>query len=291
MRTRPCRRMRASRFVLRSHQLRSLGGLAGLLADVFALVADALALVRLGLADLADVRRDLADQLLVDAAHHDPRGRRDLELDARRARHDLTGCENPSASSSVVALQRRAVADARRSPAASRSPSSRPRPCSPAASRQAVSARWQPLVVRAHDAQRRRRRARGDAAVELARRACPAGLSPSPGAASTLELDAARDRRSAACRSGLIVPSPHVAEHFAADARFLPRVPVRHDALRRRKDRDAQAAHAPAADRRGPAVDAQPGLAHALQPGDRALPSARRTSVSILNAWWTPSPS
>ena len=49
-----------------------LAGLAGLAADVLARVADALALVRLGLAGRADLRGDLADELLVDARR--PRG-------------------------------------------------------------------------------------------------------------------------------------------------------------------------------------------------------------------------
>src|SRR5439155_11088697 len=60
---------------------RSLCGLAGLLADVFALVAHALSLVRLGPADLADVRRDLTDHLFVVPADGDAVGRGDLELD------------------------------------------------------------------------------------------------------------------------------------------------------------------------------------------------------------------
>src|SRR4051794_1232854 len=45
----------------------SLTSLSDLAADVFAGVAHALALVGLGLAELADVRGDLTDQLLVDA--------------------------------------------------------------------------------------------------------------------------------------------------------------------------------------------------------------------------------
>src|SRR3954470_17364572 len=45
----------------------SLTSLSDLAADVLAGVPDALALVRLGLAELADVGGDLADQLLVDA--------------------------------------------------------------------------------------------------------------------------------------------------------------------------------------------------------------------------------
>src|SRR4026208_218179 len=66
----------------------------------------------------------------------------------------------------------------------------------------------------------------------------------------------------------LIVPSPHVGEHFAADA-FLGRVAVGHDAGRRGHDRDAETAHDPwqiAAT----LVDAAPRLGDALDPGDRA---------------------
>src|SRR5581483_991370 len=66
----------------------ALRGLAGLLAHELVLVPDALALVGFGLADLADVRRDLADGLLVVAAHHDLRGRRNLELDPLGGPHD-----------------------------------------------------------------------------------------------------------------------------------------------------------------------------------------------------------
>src|SRR5512135_2318471 len=60
-----------------------LAGLAGLAADVLAGVADALALVRLGLATGADPRRDLADELLVDAHDGQPGRVLDLEADAR----------------------------------------------------------------------------------------------------------------------------------------------------------------------------------------------------------------
>src|ERR671918_1792471 len=60
---------------------RPLGGLAGLLPHVLALVADTLALVRLGLPNLSHVGGDLADELLVDALHHDAVRGGDLELD------------------------------------------------------------------------------------------------------------------------------------------------------------------------------------------------------------------
>src|SRR6266542_5048747 len=57
-----------------------LAGLAGLAADDLARIADALALVRLGLAGGPDARGDLADELLVDPDHGHPR--RILELEA-----------------------------------------------------------------------------------------------------------------------------------------------------------------------------------------------------------------
>src|SRR5574344_939650 len=73
--TRP--RMRVLVFLRRS--LRSLAisappllaGLAGLAPDHFAGVHDTLALVGLGLAELADVGGHLAHELTVDAGHHD----------------------------------------------------------------------------------------------------------------------------------------------------------------------------------------------------------------------------
>src|SRR3546814_6236453 len=58
--------------------------LAGLADDVLALVPHALALVRLGLAEVADLGGHLADLLLVDAADHDLGGARDLEGHAGR---------------------------------------------------------------------------------------------------------------------------------------------------------------------------------------------------------------
>src|SRR5690348_15605585 len=64
-----------------------LGTLSDLPPDVLALVANALALVRLGRAHLPDLCGRLADDLLVDAAHNDLRRDRDLERDAL-ARHD-----------------------------------------------------------------------------------------------------------------------------------------------------------------------------------------------------------
>src|SRR4051812_37167073 len=72
LRTRRCRRVLATGLVWLIVRSSSLRGLAGLAQDALVRVADALALVRLGLADLANVGRDLADELLVDALHGDP---------------------------------------------------------------------------------------------------------------------------------------------------------------------------------------------------------------------------
>src|SRR4029453_12000667 len=93
LRTRKWRRLRASTlwsvislylWVSTSRVLAfpSLRRLAGLAQDALVGVADALALVGLGLADLADVGRHLADELLVGTLHGDPRGSRHLERDA-----------------------------------------------------------------------------------------------------------------------------------------------------------------------------------------------------------------
>src|SRR5579859_3627021 len=58
-----------------------LGGLAGFALDELAGITDSLALVGLGLADLADVGGDLPDLLLVDPHHADAGGGGDLERD------------------------------------------------------------------------------------------------------------------------------------------------------------------------------------------------------------------
>src|ERR671922_1488646 len=87
LRTRACRRMRPDRLALAwsmSKRVLSLllGGLAGLAADLLARVADALALVRVGPAQAADLGGDLADLLLFDPLDGQPGRRAHLELDA-----------------------------------------------------------------------------------------------------------------------------------------------------------------------------------------------------------------
>src|ERR1700761_5108654 len=65
----------------------SLTRLSDLAPDLLAHVPHALALVRVGLAQLADVRGDLADALLVDARHGEPGRRLHREVDALRRLH------------------------------------------------------------------------------------------------------------------------------------------------------------------------------------------------------------
>src|SRR4051794_16887028 len=62
-----------------------LTGLSDLATDLLACVANALALVRVGLAQLADVGGDLADQLLVDALHREAGRVLDGKVDAVRS--------------------------------------------------------------------------------------------------------------------------------------------------------------------------------------------------------------
>ena len=80
-------------------------------SDLLAAVADALALVGLRRAALADVRGDLADQLLVDPADDDLGRLRDLELDPLR-RLDRDRVRVAERHLEVLAFQLRAVADA-----------------------------------------------------------------------------------------------------------------------------------------------------------------------------------
>ena len=84
---------------------------ADLAADELALVADALALVRLGRADAADLGGGLADGLLVDAAHDHLRRRRHFELDSL-ARRDPDRMRVADLELEVRAGHAGAVADA-----------------------------------------------------------------------------------------------------------------------------------------------------------------------------------
>src|SRR5262245_39750772 len=83
LRTRRWRRSLATcRFCIFVSLPALLRRLAGLAQHALVDVTDALALVGLGLADLADVGGHLANELLVEALHRDAGGRRHLELHA-----------------------------------------------------------------------------------------------------------------------------------------------------------------------------------------------------------------
>src|SRR5678816_2804227 len=88
-----------------------LAGLAGLATDVLAGVAHALALVRLGLAGRADLGRDLADELLVDADDREAGRVLDLEGDALRG-IDLDRVAVAQVELELLAVERGAIADA-----------------------------------------------------------------------------------------------------------------------------------------------------------------------------------
>src|SRR5215475_11078901 len=103
-RTRRWRRRRASLTA-------RLGTLADLSPHVLALIADALALVRLRRAYLADLGGRLADDLLVGSLHDDLRRRRHLEGDSG-ARLDRDGMREADVQLEVGSLERGAVADA-----------------------------------------------------------------------------------------------------------------------------------------------------------------------------------
>ena len=78
---------------------------------VFALVADSVAVIRLGDSDLPDVRRRLSDQLLADTGHRNFRKRRALELDSFRG-NDFHGVGKADVEDEFIALHLRFPADA-----------------------------------------------------------------------------------------------------------------------------------------------------------------------------------
>src|SRR6266550_6392005 len=112
LRTRRWRLTRASAVRTAIVPLLLLPGLAGLAQDALAGVADALALVGLGLADLADVGRHLADQLLVGPPDGDAGRGRNLEGDPLGG-IDVDGVGEAEGQFDLVgALGRGPVADA-----------------------------------------------------------------------------------------------------------------------------------------------------------------------------------
>src|SRR5262249_17278540 len=87
-----------------------LPSLPDLAADLLALVPHALALVRVGLAELAYVGRDFADLLLVDPLDHEPGGRLDPQRDPLRRGHRDRVAE-PERELQALALRLHPVAD------------------------------------------------------------------------------------------------------------------------------------------------------------------------------------
>src|SRR5581483_365179 len=262
-RTRRWRRSRASRVV------KVLGTLTNLSADVLALVANALALVRLGRAYLPDLGGRLADHLLVDAAHDDLRRHRHLERDAL-ARLDLHRVRVADLQLEVGARERGAVADALNLEALLE------------AVRHALDhvrdQRARETVQRAILAALGRAR-HGDRAV-LGRDLHPlrdllAQLALRPGHGHAARVD--RDDDAGGDFDGLSADTTHallpdVAEDFAADALGLGGA-ARDDAARGGHDRDAHAAeHALAARLAG--VDPPARLGHALETAEHTLTAA-----------------
>ena len=123
---------------------------------MLAQVADALALVGLGLADLADVGGHLADLLLVDAAHDDAGRLRRLELDALGCL-DADGVAEAEGELEVAgALGSGAVADADDLELLDEALASRPDHVGDERAGEAVLGAVLALVVRPLDEERRR---------------------------------------------------------------------------------------------------------------------------------------
>src|SRR5918999_3218102 len=111
-RTRLWRFSRCSRFFSTTAIVNLLPGLADLAPDLLVAVADALALVGLRRPDGSDLRRHLADPLLVYPAHDYRRGVGHLELHTL-ARRDRYGMRETDLQVYVPPLQLGPVADAR----------------------------------------------------------------------------------------------------------------------------------------------------------------------------------
>src|SRR5215831_19064264 len=98
--------------MLRCHNSRSLRSrLAGLLLQHFTRVSDALLLIRIRLAQAANVCRDLADELAIDARYGDVRLLVDRDVDTRgHVEHD--GVRVAQGENHLFALYFRAITDA-----------------------------------------------------------------------------------------------------------------------------------------------------------------------------------
>src|SRR5579875_3897101 len=255
--------------------LTGLAGLASLATYVLAQVADALSLVRLWLAQRADVRRELPHDLFVDPLDADPV----LAFDIQRnpfGRVYLDGMREPKRERDRVARFGRAVAhalDLQHSYVAFRD-----------AHNHVVDERARQAVQRAVallDGDLRRQLARKRALRAADRHAVSCDLD--------LYSRRQRDRLATDTRhcfsSPRNDPLPDVAQHLAADL-LPPGLLAGHDPLRRAHDRDAQ----PTIDAWNLAllhVDAHAGLAHALDTRDDTLALGTVAQVNLQHLVWS----
>src|SRR3954451_16899422 len=237
--------------------------LADLPGHVLALVADALALVGLRRALLADVRGGLADELLGDPPHDDARRLGHLELDAVR-RLDRDRVRVAERELEVAALELRAVADALDLEALLEAGRDALDHVGDERAGQAVQRAVLGAVRRARDDELGV--VLGD--VDVARDAL-GELAARPADADELGLD--RDQHAVGDRDGLSADSGHarlpdVGHDLAADARVAGFV-AGHDAVGGGHDRRPHAAEDPR-DLRVVHVGALAGARDALQAGD-----------------------
>ena len=244
LRTRRCRRLRCSSLVsAHANDPCYFADLPALRMHALAGVADALALVRLGLADLADVGRDLTDQLLVEAAHDDARRLRNLERDAGRCLRPAPGARSrPRARSRPVPAPRRG-SRRRRSRAPWRSPRRRPPPCWRSAMRWSpCNDRFDRVVVDAARRRACRRRVSTATPPTISCSSWPFGpftVTCAPSIVTSTPLGTV-----IGCfpmRDMMATPLPDLAQDLAADL-ALARFPVGQQTLVGGQDRDPHAA-------------------------------------------------
>src|SRR5688500_3046497 len=245
-----------------------LAGLAGLAADLLAGVAHALALVGLRLAGRANLRRDLADELLVDADDREAGRVLELEADAVR-RLDLDLVAVAQAQLELLADLDGAIADTGDLEA-------RPIALGDADDHvvderpgQAVELLVGLLLGRPGDDDRVVLAADLHVGVELT---AELALGPFHRDAPALDrdVDARRHGNGKATDTRHVVRLPDVREDFAAEL-GLAGLRAGHDPLAGANDDDAEAAE-DARDVGLAGIDPQAGLADSLQPGhDRHL--------------------
>src|SRR3990172_2225301 len=244
-----------------------LAGLAGLPADDFAGVSDALALVGLRLPAGADLGRHLPDELLVDPHDGQTGGILHLEGDPVRGL-DLDLVAVAQAELQLPADERRPVADAGDLEALAVARGHPDDHVVDERAGQPVELLVHLLLARAGDDERALLPAEEHVRVELpAERAL--GALDGHAAAVDLEVDAGGHGNGQTADSGHL-GLPDVGQDFAAELGLVG-LRAGHDPLARADDDDPEAAE-DAGDVGLAGVDAQPRLADPLQPGhDRHL--------------------